>query len=85
MPVDDCRVAFHRQLRPVPEFNAAIARDHLLAIGAIEQRMLILVDVEKLMTSADTEEIHHFSRGPAPGAAGNRLRPRFRGEAKDEP
>ena len=35
------------QLRPVPEFNSAIASDHLLAIGAIEQRMLILVDIEK--------------------------------------
>ena len=41
------------QLRPVPEFNSAIASDHLLAIGAIEDRMLILVDIEKLMTSAE--------------------------------
>ena len=37
----------------VPEFNSAIESDHLLAIGAIEQRMLILVDIEKLMTSAE--------------------------------
>ena len=41
------------QLRPVPEFNAAIASDHLLAIGALEDRMLILLDIEKLMSSAD--------------------------------
>ena len=40
-------------LRPVPEFSASIATDHLLAIGAIDERMLILVDIEKLMTSAD--------------------------------
>ncbi len=41
------------QLRPVPEFNSTIASDHLLAIGAVEDRMLILVDIEKLMTSAE--------------------------------
>jgi purine-binding chemotaxis protein CheW len=41
------------QLRPVPEFNSAIASDHILAIGAVENRMLILVDIEKLMTSSE--------------------------------
>jgi purine-binding chemotaxis protein CheW len=41
------------QLRQVPEFNSAIASDHILAIGAVENRMLILVDIEKLMTSAE--------------------------------
>src|SRR5450759_293717 len=41
------------QLRPVPEFNSAIQSDHLLAIGAIEDRMLILVDIEKLMSGAE--------------------------------
>ena len=41
------------QMRPVPEFNAAIDSEHLLAIGAIDDRMLILVDIEKLMTSAE--------------------------------
>ena len=38
------------QLRSVPEFSAAIHTDHLLAIGAIDARMLILIDIEKLMT-----------------------------------
>jgi len=41
------------QLRPVPEFSSSIATDHLLAIGAIDERMLILVDIEKLMTADD--------------------------------
>ena len=41
------------KLRPVPEFNSAIQSDHILAIGAVEDRMLILVDIEKLMTSAE--------------------------------
>ena len=51
--VSDVITLTPEQLRPVPEFNSAIASDHLLAIGAIEQRMLILVDIEKLMTSAE--------------------------------
>ena len=51
--VSDVITLTPEQLRPVPEFNSAIESDHLLAIGAIEQRMLILVDIEKLMTSAD--------------------------------
>ena len=41
------------QLRPVPEFNSTIASDHLIAIGAVENRMLILVDIEKLMSGAE--------------------------------
>jgi len=41
------------QLRPVPEFNSTIDSSHLLAIGAVADRMLILVDIEKLMSSAD--------------------------------
>jgi purine-binding chemotaxis protein CheW len=40
---------------PAPEFNRAVAASHILGIAAPEQagppRMLILVDVEQLMTS----------------------------------
>jgi purine-binding chemotaxis protein CheW len=41
------------QLRPVPEFNSCIKSDHLLAIGAVGDRMLILVDIDKLMSAAE--------------------------------
>jgi purine-binding chemotaxis protein CheW len=41
------------QLRPVPEFSSAIGSEHLLAIGSIQDRMLILLDIEKLMSSAE--------------------------------
>jgi purine-binding chemotaxis protein CheW len=41
------------QLRPVPEFSSTIGSDHLLAIGSIQDRMLILLDIEKLMSSAE--------------------------------
>jgi purine-binding chemotaxis protein CheW len=51
--VSDVITLAPEQLRPVPEFSSAIASDHLLAIGSIDKRMLILLDIEKLMTSAD--------------------------------
>ena len=41
------------QLRPVPEFNSAIASEHLLAVGSIDERMLILIDIEKLMSATE--------------------------------
>ncbi len=51
--VSDVITLTPEQLHPVPEFASSVDADHLLAIGAIDDRMLILVDIEKLMTSAD--------------------------------
>jgi purine-binding chemotaxis protein CheW len=51
--VSDVITLTAEQMRPVPEFNAAIDSDHLLAIGTVAERMLILVDIEQLMTSPD--------------------------------
>jgi purine-binding chemotaxis protein CheW len=51
--VSDVMTLTPEQLRPVPEFSSTIASDHILAIGCVEERMLILVDIEKLMTSAE--------------------------------
>jgi purine-binding chemotaxis protein CheW len=41
------------QLRPVPEFTSSIGSDHVLAIGSLGNRMLILLDIEKLMIGGD--------------------------------
>lgn len=41
------------QLRPAPPIGAGLAGEHLLALGAVDARMLILVDIEKLMSGAD--------------------------------
>ena len=41
------------ELKPVPEFSSTIGNDYLLAIGAVQERMLILLDIEKLMTGAE--------------------------------
>lgn len=42
-----------QNMRPVPEFGAVVDGDHLHAIGVIDDRMLILVDILKLMGSAE--------------------------------
>ena len=39
------------QIRPAPEFNAAMDTEYLMGLGALDGRMLILVEIEKLMTS----------------------------------
>jgi purine-binding chemotaxis protein CheW len=41
------------QLRAVPELNSSITGEHLLAIGTVDERMLVLLDIEKLMSSAE--------------------------------
>ncbi len=51
--VSDVITLAPEQLRPVPELDAGPAAEHLLAIGALDERLLILVDIEKLMCGAD--------------------------------
>jgi purine-binding chemotaxis protein CheW len=45
------------QIKPAPEFNSVVDSGYVVGIGAIKQgeqeRMLILVDIERLMTSAE--------------------------------
>ena len=51
--VSDVVTLTTEQLRPVSEFSASITSDYVFALGALDQRMLILLDIEKLMTSAE--------------------------------
>lgn len=41
------------QIRPAPELGGCVNTKFITGIGALDNRMLILVDIEKLMTSAD--------------------------------
>jgi purine-binding chemotaxis protein CheW len=41
------------QLRPVPDLGSAIDRRFLIGLGVVEDRMLILLDIERLMTSEE--------------------------------
>ena len=41
------------QIRPAPEFSATLGTKYLLGLGTLDDRMLIVVDIEKLMLSSD--------------------------------
>lgn len=51
--VSDVVTLSAEQMRPVPEFNARVDSEHLLAIGAVDDRMLILVDIAKMMAGPE--------------------------------
>lgn len=42
-----------QQIKPAPEFSVSFDTRYILALGTVEDRMLILVDIEKLMTSSE--------------------------------
>jgi len=41
------------QVKPAPEFGAALDTQYIIGLGTAEERMLILVDIEKLMTGQE--------------------------------
>lgn len=43
------------QIRDAPEFGAALDTRYIIGLGTIDQRMIILVDIEKLISSRDME------------------------------
>ncbi len=43
------------QIKPAPEFSAALETQFITGLGTLEERMLILLDIEKLMTSRDMQ------------------------------
>ena len=43
------------QIKPAPQFSATMDTQYLKGLGAVEERMLILVDIEELMASSDME------------------------------
>ena len=41
------------QIKPAPEMGSAVQTEHLTGIGTVEERMIILVDIDKLMSSSE--------------------------------
>ena len=41
------------QMRPTPGFGSVIDTEYIMGLGTVDQRMLILIDIEKLMSSSD--------------------------------
>ncbi|HEY0847090.1 MAG TPA: chemotaxis protein CheW [Noviherbaspirillum sp.] len=51
--VSDVITLSPEQIKPAPEMGTALNTDYLIGLGTIDERMLILVDIDKLMSSAE--------------------------------
>ena len=51
--VSDVIALSSEQIKPAPEMGTALTTDYLIGLGTIDERMLILVDIDKLMSSAE--------------------------------
>ncbi len=51
--VSDVTTLSLEQIKPAPEMGTALNTDYLIGLGTIDERMLILVDIDKLMSSAE--------------------------------
>jgi purine-binding chemotaxis protein CheW len=40
-------------IRPAPDFSSSFDIEYITGLGTVDSRMLILVDIEKLMTGSD--------------------------------
>lgn len=49
------------QRRPAPDIGGALGAEYLMGIGTIDERMLILVDIEKLMSSSEMALVEQAS------------------------
>nr|WP_329605295.1 chemotaxis protein CheW [Undibacterium fentianense] len=57
--VSDVMTLLPEQVRPAPEMNTTFNDDFLIGLGTLEERMLILVDIEKLMSSPEMGLLDH--------------------------
>ncbi|MET3444664.1 purine-binding chemotaxis protein CheW [Variovorax paradoxus] len=49
--VSDVITLSAEQIKPAPEMGAVLDTDYLIGLGTLDERMLILVDIDKLMSS----------------------------------
>lgn len=47
------------QIRPAPEFSATFDTRYIRGLGTIDERMLIVTDIERLMTSSEMGLVEH--------------------------
>lgn len=51
--VSDVIALANDKIRPAPEFGAILDTDYIDGLATLDERMVIMVDIEKLMTSAE--------------------------------
>ena len=53
--VSDVITLTAEQLKPAPEFGTSLDTQYITGLGTVDDRMIIVVDIEKLMSSSDME------------------------------
>jgi purine-binding chemotaxis protein CheW len=51
--VSDVITLTPEEIKAAPEMGTALNTDYLIGLGTVDQRMLILIDIDKLMSSAE--------------------------------
>ena len=59
--VSDVITLVPEQIKVAPEFSASLDTRYIKGLGAVDQRMIILMDIEKLMSSRDMDLIDHVA------------------------
>jgi len=59
--VSDVIALTAEQIKTAPQFGATLDTQYLMGLGTVDDRMLILVDIEKLMNSSDMELVDKIS------------------------
>ena len=60
--VSDVMTLTPAQIKAAPEFSASLETRFITGLGTVEERMLILLDIEKLMTSRDMQLVDDAAR-----------------------
>ena len=55
--VSDVITLTPEQIKAAPEFSSALDTQYINGLGAVDQRMIILIDIERLMNSRDMDLI----------------------------
>jgi purine-binding chemotaxis protein CheW len=53
--VSDVITLTAEQLKPAPEFGTSLDTQYITGLGTVDERMIIVMDIEKLMSSSDME------------------------------
>ena len=59
--VSDVIMLGGEDVRAAPEFNSTLDTEYISGLGMVDERMLILVDIERLMSSQDMALMDHAS------------------------
>jgi purine-binding chemotaxis protein CheW len=61
--VSDVTTLSPEQVRPAPELGTAVRTDYLIGLGTLDERMLILLDIDRLMSAPDMGLVDEASAG----------------------